>query len=110
MKKYLSIAAMLIFSLTVFAKGDIKTVVYTTKPIMHCESCENKIKGNIRFVKGVKSIITNVQEQKVIIKYDAAKTTPQKIEEGFNKIGYKVKKLSESADEKGGKRAKTTKQ
>jgi mercuric ion binding protein len=110
MKKYLSIAAMLIISLAAFAKGDIKTVVYTTTPVMHCESCENKIKGNIRFVKGVKSIVTNVPDQKVTIKYDAAKTTPQKIEAGFKKIGYTVKKLSESADEKDVKNAKSAKQ
>ena len=31
-----------------FAK-DIKTVVLTTNPQMHCENCEKKIKDNIRF-------------------------------------------------------------
>ena len=33
---------------------DIKTVVVTTQPQMHCSGCENKIKGNLRFEKGVK--------------------------------------------------------
>ena len=33
---------------------DIKTVVLNTAPEMHCSSCENKIKSNIRFEKGVK--------------------------------------------------------
>ena len=34
---------------------DIKTVVLTTTPQMHCANCEKKIKENIRFEKGIKS-------------------------------------------------------
>ena len=41
---------------------------------MHCQSCEQGIKGNIRFVKGTKKIDTSVGEQKVTIVYD-----PQKV-------------------------------
>lgn len=37
---------------------------------MHCQSCEQRIKGNIRFVKGTKKIDTSVDEQKVAIVYD----------------------------------------
>ena len=36
-------------------------------PQMHCQSCEQRIKGNIRFVKGTKKIDTSVGEQKVTI-------------------------------------------
>ena len=36
---------------------------------MHCQSCEQRIKGNIRFVKGTKIIDTSVGEQKVTIVY-----------------------------------------
>lgn len=39
-------------------------------PQMHCQSCEQRIKGNIRFVKGTKKIDTSVDEQKVAIVYD----------------------------------------
>ena len=38
----------------------IKTLVVTTTPPMHCRSCENKIKGNLRFKKGVKKIETSI--------------------------------------------------
>lgn len=38
-------------------------------PQMHCQSCEQRIKGNIRFVKGTKKIGTSVDEQKVTIVY-----------------------------------------
>ena len=46
---------------------DIKTVVFTTTPQMHCANCEAKIKGNLRFEKGVKAIKTDVEAQKVFV-------------------------------------------
>lgn len=91
----------MLFAVATMAK-DIKTVVFTTNPQMHCEGCENKIKNNVRFVKGVKSIETNVEKQTVTIKYDADKTNADKIKEGFAKIGYSVKVVnsSEAKDKK----------
>ena len=37
----------------VSAAKDIKTVMLTTNPEMHCTGCEKKIKDNIRFEKGI---------------------------------------------------------
>lgn len=54
---------------------DFKTVVFTTTPQMHCAACENKIKNNLRFEKGIKSIETSVPNQTVTVKYNADKTT-----------------------------------
>ena len=54
---------------------EIKTVVFTTTPQMHCAACENKIKNNLRFEKGIKSIETSVPNQAVTVKYNADKTT-----------------------------------
>ena len=54
---------------------EIKTVVFTTTPQMHCEAPENKIKSNLRFEKGIKSIETSVPNQTVTVKYNADKTT-----------------------------------
>lgn len=90
MKKAFIITALALTSLSAAAK-DIKTVVFTTQPQMHCQKCEQKIKGNVRFVKGVKKIDTNVEKQTVTIEYDAEKTTTEKIAAGFKKIGYEVK-------------------
>jgi periplasmic mercuric ion binding protein len=61
MKKIMTVTAMLVFAISMFAK-DIKTVVFTTLPQMHCENCENKIKGNLRFEKGIKQITTSVPD------------------------------------------------
>lgn len=54
---------------------EIKTVVFTTTPQMHCAACENKIKDNLRFEKGIKNIETSVPNQTVTVKYNADKTT-----------------------------------
>ncbi|MBR2237771.1 MAG: cation transporter [Prevotella sp.] len=75
-----------------FAK-DIKTVVLTTTPQMHCANCEKKIKENIRFEKGIKSIKTNLNDKTVTIEYDADKTTIPAIIEGFKKIKYEAKEV-----------------
>ena len=86
---------MMLSAVAMMAK-DIKTVVFTTMPKMHCEACETKIKSNIRFVKGIKSINTNVSKQTVSIKYDADKTSPAMIQSGFKKIGYAASIVKES--------------
>lgn len=74
MKKILLMFVMIMVAMVGFAK-DIKTVVFTTTPQMHCEACENKIKNNLRFEKGIKSIETSVPNQTVTVKYNADKTT-----------------------------------
>ena len=105
MKKAMFMAAMLLSAASLMAK-DIKTIVLTTTPQMHCNNCEEKIKKNIRFEKGVKAIETNVAEQTVKITYDADKTTPEKLQKGFKKIGYETRvvkegeKVAKNEDEK----------
>ena len=96
MKKLFIIAALAANVVAVGAK-DIKTVVFTTQPQMHCQSCENRIKQNVRFVKGVSKIQTDVKQQRVTIEYDADKTNPQKISEGFRKIGYEAQEVKPAA-------------
>ena len=72
---------------------DIKTVVLTTTPQMHCANCEKKIKENIRFEKGIKSIKTNLDDKTVTIEYDADKTTVPDIIKGFKKIKYEAQEV-----------------
>ena len=92
MKKVLILSAMMLTAIVGLAK-DIKTVVVTTQPQMHCSGCENKIKGNLRFEKGVKQIECNIDEQRVVITYDADKTCSEKIIQSFGKFGYKATEI-----------------
>lgn len=94
MKKILLMFVMIMVAMVGFAK-DIKTVFFTTTPQMHCEACENKIKNNLRFEKGIKGIETSVPNQTVTVKYNADKTTPVKLQKGFDKFGYKARILKD---------------
>ncbi len=98
-KRIFTTLLTILVAATSFAK-DIKTVVVTTTPQMHCESCENKIKNNLRFERGVKKIETSVDNQTVTITYDADKTTVQKLIEGFAKFGYTAKEVKGKEAEK----------
>ncbi|MBQ8095788.1 MAG: heavy-metal-associated domain-containing protein [Prevotella sp.] len=88
MKKLLTLAMLL--TATVALAKDIKTVVVTTQPQMHCQNCEKKIKGNLRFEKGVKLIETDIEKQRVTITYDAEKTSADKLIKSFDNFGYKA--------------------
>lgn len=93
MKKILSLAFATLMVSTALAESKVDTLVVTTKPIMHCANCEKKIKSNIRFVKGTKSIITSVPNQTVTIIFDGTKSTYADFADAFKKIGYEVSKV-----------------
>ncbi len=88
MRTKLLLAALAIAS--VCNAKDIKTVVVTTTPEMHCSGCEKKIKDNIRFEKGIKDIRTNLDDKTVTIDYDADKTSVEAILKAFRKIKYEA--------------------
>ncbi|MDY5925855.1 heavy metal-associated domain-containing protein [Hallella sp.] len=97
MRKVIMTLAITLMGVAAQAK-DIKTVIFTTQPQMHCASCEKKIKGNLRYEKGVKRIDTSVEQQKVTVKYDADKTSAEKLQKAFKKFGYEAHQVK--ADEK----------
>ena len=99
MKKLFIFSAMMLTATAALAK-DIKTVVLTTNPEMHCENCEKKIKGSLRFEKGIKNIITNLNSKTVTIEYDADKTNVQNIIRGFKKIKYEAKEVKKDTADK----------
>lgn len=87
MKKIILIVACALACIAIDAK-EIKKVIFTTQPQMTCENCENNIKGNLRFEKGVKDIVTDLADQEVVVTYDADKTDVEALKKGFLKIGY----------------------
>ena len=99
MKKVFVLGAMMLTTMVALAK-DIKTVVLKTQPEMHCESCEKKIKGNLRFEKGIKNIITDLKAKTVTIEYDADKTNVQNIIKGFKKIKYEATEVKKDKSKK----------
>ena len=85
---------------TVCFGKDIKIVVLKTQPEMHCANCEKKIKENIRFEKGVKSIKTDLKTKTVTVEYDAEKTNVQNIIKGFKKIKYEATEVKKEKKNK----------
>ncbi len=79
---------------------DLRVLVMTPTPKMHCESCENKIKKNLRFEKGVKKIETSVENQTVTVTYDATKTDVKSLQSAMKQIGYDTKVVSDKPQER----------
>ena len=77
------------------AAKDLRVLVMTPTPQMHCENCENKIKKNLRFEKGVVKIETSVPNQTVAVTYDANKTDVKKLQAAMKQIGYDTKVVSD---------------
>lgn len=86
--------------LLIVAGKDLRVLVMTPTPQMHCESCENKIKNNLRFESGVKKIETSIKEQTVTVTYDASKTNVQKNQAAMKNIGYNTHVVSDKPKEK----------
>ena len=98
MKKLVVLSAMMLTAVVGMAK-DLKTLVVTTVPQMHCASCENKIKGNLRFEKGVKQIECDIPKQMVTITYDGETTNPEALMKSFTKFGYKATEVKKDKPE-----------
>lgn len=70
----------------VAAAKEIKTVVFRTK--LHCQNCCRKVEENISFVKGVKDLRVSLENQEITVKYDASKTTAEKLAAEIRSLGY----------------------
>ena len=88
MKKIFTLAFSLMLACGVFA--ETKTANFTVNPQMSCQNCENKIKENMRFENGVKSVKPSAKSGIVEITYDDAKTDVAQLQDGFKKIGYQA--------------------
>ena len=76
--------------------SNMRVLIVTPTPAMHCESCENKIKGNMRFEKGVVKVETNLERQEVIITYNPKKNNVDGLRKAMRKIGYETKVVSDT--------------
>lgn len=98
MKRNIFILTLMLGVVFIAGAKDLKTLCVTTQPQMTCSNCENKIKKNIRFEKGIHEISTDLEGQTVKIVYDADKTSEDKIIEAFGKIKYKAIKLDDAVN------------
>lgn len=90
--------------LLAFGGKELRELVLTPTPVMHCQSCEDKIKGNMRFEKGVVKIETDREKQTVTITYDPAKTNVETLQAAMKKIGRDTQVVSDKPVEKSKKK------
>ena len=62
---------------------------------MDCHNCEQKIKKNIAYEKGVKDLTTNLETKLVTIKYQSDKTDKAKLKKSIEKLGFTCTELAE---------------
>ena len=86
--KKLWILTLLVAAIGGTASAEKKMVTFTVEPKLHCQSCENKVKNNIRFEDGVLNVLPSVKKQTIVIKYDDTKTDVAKLTQALKKIGY----------------------
>lgn len=83
-------------SLTAMAASDTVTFITT----IHCAGCEQRIRKNVRFEKGVKKIDVRLDNKTVTITYDNAKTSPETLRAAIEKLGYKAEPVKPQTDSK----------
>ena len=94
MKKSILAISLCLLAAVGYAK-DIKTVVVTTTPQMHCANCENRVKTNLIKVNGVEGITTSLVAQTVTVKYDADKISEADLIKSFQDFKYEARKSKE---------------
>lgn len=97
MKRFLSILAVAAVSVLLLTsgKGVKKEVLYQTN--LHCDKCAEKIRENVSFEKGVKTLKIAVEDKTVKITYDGAKTDAEKLRKAIEKLGYKAEVIYDKA-------------
>ena len=57
---------------------------------MHCESCASGIAAMLKHTDGVLKADVSYEERRASVDYDPAKTSPEKLVETIEKLGYKA--------------------
>jgi len=90
-------AVFLLGTVTVSAQDKTKnkeeSVVFSVN--LHCHNCEQKVKKNIPYEKGVKDLTTNLEKQLVTIKYQTDKTDKAKLKKSIEKLGFTCEEVKD---------------
>lgn len=58
---------------------------------MHCTSCAQGIKVTLKRTPGVITAEVSYEQREAVVEYDPSRTSPAKIVEAINNLGYKAK-------------------
>lgn len=99
MKRFLFCAAFLAAATVYVSASELRTVIFKVAQ-MECSNCEKKVRKNISFEKGLKTLDTDIKKRTVTITYDAEKTSVEQLKKGFAKFEYEAKVISDRKAEK----------
>ena len=85
---FIVISLFIVFSSQAQTKEDIKEI--KIKTIFHCGNGKALIEKELVKEKGVKEVKADLETKIVTVKYDAAITDKDKINEAIEKIGYQT--------------------
>lgn len=57
---------------------------------MHCGGCASGVKAMLKRTEGVISADVSYERKEAVVEYDPDRTTPEKIVEAINNMGYKA--------------------
>lgn len=72
-------------------QNNIQEVTFSSS--IDCKNCVKKVEANIPYEKGVKDLKVNLDDKTIYIKYDATKTTKEKLAAAIVKLGYTATEL-----------------
>lgn len=103
MKKYIqsfgaSFILIAFLATTVEVTASSKAKVVTIKTSAVCGSCKARIEKTLKATEGVEEAILNLNSKQVKIKYDPAKTSPDKLREAVAAIGYNADEVKANAE------------
>lgn len=58
---------------------------------MHCTSCAQGIKAMLKRTPGVIAVEVSYEQREAVVEYDPSRTSPAKVVEAINNLGYKAK-------------------
>lgn len=100
------ILSIIVLTITLALGANIRMLVVTPTPEMHCNNCETKIKKYMMYEKGLQKIETSLEKQTVTFTYDARKTSKENIVSAMKKCGYDCKVVKDVPVEKSKKAKK----
>lgn len=83
------IIILLLIALMPFAGwSQSATDTVTIHTSAQCGTCKKKIEHDLAYVKGVKTAVLDLVTKNVIVVYNPAKTSPDKIRQAISRSGY----------------------
>jgi copper chaperone CopZ len=90
MRRLAFVSILLLFAASLAAADQQPARVTLTLSGMHCGSCAAGITAMLKRTEGVVKADVSYEERRANVDYDAAKTSPEKIVEAIEKLGYKA--------------------